>query len=221
MEVQHSEEINSRSFLQDKAAQQFFARVDYYLKSGGHIQRNYPKPSHMHRFVEKNFESLELYYKEFFSVNLIKQGGEFDSFYYIDFEERNRGKISQEYRQLLPIEIIIIGLLFLKFSKFDGHIDLERVSDFTMLLFTEYEEEKESLSKLILSSNSANTTDRDEEHIKKVVINAFKKFAELGWLYWEDDNDKFHILPSFERLRIMYEHQIMNIDDLIMRGSND
>ena len=222
MENQNSSGITNTSFFKDKYAKECFAKVDYFLKSGGHIQREYPKPVSAYRFVESNFESLQVYYKDFFRVHLEKGGSDFNKYYFIDFEERNRGEISQEYRQYLKTEFLTIGLLFLKLYKFDGNIELDNVSDFLIILFSEYEDEKEALTKIILNTNSSLSTDRGDDLVKKTVNDAFKKFSELGWIYWVDDKkDRFHYLPSFERLRKMYEQQILNIDELIQEVDNE
>ena len=51
----------------------------------------------------------------------------------------------------------------------------------------------------------------------KNMRNRKTKFGDLGWLMWDkaDDKNKFKVMPSFERLRIIYQPQIETIDDLI------
>tara|TARA_R100000306_G_C4380543_1_gene144070 strand:+ start:7492 stop:7839 length:348 start_codon:yes stop_codon:yes gene_type:complete len=108
-------------------------------------------------------------------------------------------------------------MLFLKMYKLDGNIELESISNFITLLYEEYEEQKNALRKLINDNSSDKSTDLGDERFEYVVNKSFEKFADLGWLMWEsnDEKDKLKIMPSFERLRINYQPQIETIDDLI------
>jgi len=206
MESQNLSEVTSLDFFKDKNAKKYFAKVDYYLKSGGHIQWDYPLPSAIHSFVETNFDSLQMYYSEFFRVNLSCQGAEFERFYFIDFEERSKGELSKHYKAL-QFEYVVVGLMFLKFYKADGNVELNKVSDFINLLFVEYEDEKDALTRLIINSNQTKSSDWSDNQVNNTIKRAFKQFAKLGWINWEDDEeDRFRYLPSFERLRKLYDY---------------
>jgi hypothetical protein len=102
--------------------------------------------------------------------------------------------------------------------KLDGNIELDSISEFTTLLYEEYEEQKNALRKLINDNSSDKSTDLSDQRFESVIIKSFEKFGDLGWLMWEkeDEKDKFKVMPSFERLRINYQPQIETIDDLIM-----
>lgn len=217
MENEDKQDITRHDFLNDKKVEQVFARTDYLLRNGVHIQRDYPLPGELFRFIERNFDSLSLYYHELFQVKLAKAGNEFESYFFIDFEEGNRGQIPVDHREYLKTEYIIIGMLFFKLFKLDGNVELDRVSDFTALLLSEYEEEKVALTKLIADAISDKGTDLTDDRLGDVIVKAFGKFNELGWIAWEDESekDRFRYLPSFERLRLLYQPQILGVDELI------
>jgi hypothetical protein len=222
MEDANSENIVNITypFLDDRKAKEVFARIDYYLKSGIHIQREHPKPEEMFRFIEKNYDSLKLYYMDFFQLVLSKGGDELiNRYYFLDFEDENsRGKIPSDhrYRKYLETAHIIIGMLFLKIYRLDANIELDTVTDFIQLLFTEYEEEKIGLFKLIASSKTDKSTDYVDKDVLKEIHDAFDEFEKIGWIMWLDDNkDKFKYMASFERLRKKYQSQIINIDEII------
>lgn len=215
----NTERIESYSFLYNKNAKNIFARLDYALRSGIHIQREYPLSANLYRFLSEseNYESLKDYYKNFFNLNLIKEGNDFDNYYYLNFNEDGKGNVPSDNRDYLKSEYIIIGMLFLKLYKLDGNIELDSVSEFTKLLYEEYEEQKNALRKLINDNSSDKSTDLGDQRFETVIMKSFEKFGDLGWLIWEreDEKDKFKIMPSFERLRIYYQPQIETIDDLI------
>lgn len=214
----NSEEIKY-AFLYDRKAITYFSKIDYSLKSGIHIQREYPKPSELHRFVDQYYPSLKDYYKDFFRLSLCKAGNEFNQYYYLDLEEGGKSNISSDFREYLKTEYIIIGLLFFKMYKIDGNIELDSINEFISLLFSEYDEEKVALTRLLTDTNSTKTSDHNDQKLEDIIRKSFLKFGDLGWLMWENEVDKnrFKILPSFERLRQMYQPQIESIDELIKK----
>ena len=157
-----------------------------------------------------------------FRVILSKEGNDFNHYFFIDFEEGNRGAILPSARDYLDTEAILIGMLFFKLYKIDGNIELDTVDDFTSTLISEYDDEKEALFKLIVSSRSSNSSDFNEEKVIELIKKAFDTFNHLGWIEWEDNKvkNRFKPLPSFERLRTLYQSQINNIDQLLAQSKN-
>jgi hypothetical protein len=225
MENAHTKE-SDHSFLTDRKAKEVFARVDYFLRSGVHFQRENPKPEELFRFIERNYISLATYYFDFFKLALVRSGEEFTSrYYYLDLdEENNRASIPSDHRfkKTMDTAHIIIGMLYLKIYKLDGNIELDTVSDFVQILFTEYDEQKKGLFALIASAKNEKITDYLEKDVIKEIRDAFAEFEKIGWIVWDDENkNKFSYMPSFERLRKKYQAQILSMDELIQKLSND
>tara|TARA_R110002051_G_scaffold110207_1_gene182824 strand:- start:10430 stop:11110 length:681 start_codon:yes stop_codon:yes gene_type:complete len=216
-----TEKIEKYSFLNNKKAKTTFAKLDYTLRNGIHIQREYPLNVNLYRFLNdsENYESLRNYYKDFFNLNLIKEGSDFNNYYYLNLNEDGKSNVSTDNRDYLKSEYIIIGMLFLKMFKLDGNIELDSISEFTSLLYEEYDEQKNALRKLINDNSSDKSTDLSDQRFEAVITKSFEKFGDLGWLMWdrEVEKNKFRIMPSFERLRIIYQPQIETIDDLIKK----
>jgi hypothetical protein len=225
MENDHQEKI-VYDFLWDKKARDFFGRLDYLLRSSVHIQREHPKQEELFRFIDRNYESLGRYYSDFFKLSVDRGGAELAGrYYFIDYEaDSNRSAIPQDYRYKKYLETahIIIGMLFFKLYKLEFYIDMDSVSDFIHVLFTEYEEEKGALFRLIAGSKNDKRTDYLDKEVLKTIRDAFDEFEKLGWICWDDDgNDKFTYMPSFERLRLKYQSQIVNIDKLINNAPDE
>lgn len=219
MADENTEKLEKYSFLYEKKSLIVFAKLDYMLRSGIHIQREYPSDANIFRFLneKENFDSLKNYYNDFFHLNLVKEGNEFNQYYFLDVIEDSKSRIPSDFKDYLKSEYIIIGMLFIKMYKLDGNIELESVSEFISLLFEEYEEEKSALRKLINDNSSDKGSDFNDLKFEDVIKRSFYKFGDLGWLKWEDENEKnkFKMMPSFERLRMAYQPQIDTIDDLI------
>ena len=66
----NTEKIETYSFINNKKAKSIFAKLDYTLRNGTHIQREYPLNANLHRFLNEseNYESLKNYYKDFFNL---------------------------------------------------------------------------------------------------------------------------------------------------------
>jgi hypothetical protein len=226
MENDHSEKVNY-AFLVHRKVRDVFGRIDYLLRSSVHIQRAHPKQEELFRFIEDNYESMASYYSDLFKLNMDKGGSDMvNRYYFIDYEaDSNRSAIpagDYRYKKYLETSHIIIGMLFFKLYKLDFYLDMDSVSEFIYVLFTEYEEEKSGLFRLIASSKNDKRTDYLEKEVLKEIRDAFDEFERLGWIFWDDDDkDKFSYMPSFERLRLKYQSQITNIDELINNLSDE
>jgi hypothetical protein len=224
MASENSENINHYPFLMDRKAKKYFGKIDYYLRNGVHIQREYPVPEELFRFLDTHYEKgLKQYYQDIYELPLSQSGSEFNRYYYIDLNAGERSKVPLDNKDYLKPEHILIGLLFIKIFKIEGNIELDNIRDFIQLLFQEYEEEKVALIRLITDQVSDKSSDRNEDKVETIIYTAFKKFGELGWLLWDESSQqkRFKVLPSFERLREIYLPQIENIDTLITKYKED
>lgn len=222
MEYDNSEkDLNIRySFLNDTNAKNVFAKLDYLLRSGMHIQRDFPKPSALYAFLVKHHQSLETYYYDLFKMLLKKEGDGWHQYFFIDFHENSRGNVPSEnqYRSYLKPEFILIGLIFFKIYKLDGNIEMIRISEFMNVLYNEYDDLLNKLQRIVSSINTDVDSDLNEERLTSMVKRAFNEFEQLGWISLDkDDPDTFTYQPSFERLRRIYYPQIENIDEIIKR----
>jgi hypothetical protein len=221
MENVHSKEKDDRySFLITEEARKYFASTDYFLKNGMHIQRDCPKPEALYRFVERFFIPLKQYYHELFEVVLNYGGEDWNKYYFIDFNEGSRGNISVENREYLSPQNTIIGLLFLNVYKIDAHIEINTINDFKKVIRQDYEEYKLDLYRLFADVTGDKDTDYTDKKMDSAIEAAFRVFSKLGWVSFIDA-DEFRVMPSFERLRKMYENQIQNIEDILKTSGDD
>lgn len=219
MENENQKELEY-TFFTDRQVGDLLAKIDYTLRSGMHIQREYPRPEELFRFIERHYESLDAYYRNIFQLSLERAGEAYQNrYYYLDFEGvNNRSMIpgGNRFKRHMETAHIIVGMLFLKMYKLDANIEIDSVEAFIKLLFNEYEEEKKGLYRLIAGAKTEKTSDYLEADVVREINNAFDEFSKLGWILWEnDEHTKFKYLPSFERLRKKYERQILGIDELI------
>ena len=205
-------EITVSDFLFDKNAKELFADVDYLLKDGMHFQKQGNQVKHFN-FINNNFSSLRLYYRDFFNVELT-DGGEIPrNYFYLDFYGNNRGNISPKHRYILNSEYVIIGFIMYKILFVDNEIDLDSVQKLKEKIRIDYEDYKDGIYRLIAKSRNITPGNLNDDAIDSAVQSALEEFKKIGWV--ELDKDEFNPLPAFDRLIKIYEEYILNIDETL------
>lgn len=201
------------SFLYNAETKQFFAKIDYKLKDGVHIQQ-YGRQLELYNYIVENEESLKLYYKELFDVSL-SSGGEYpDKYYYLDFNDPNsRGNISKNHRHYLKNEHIIIGFIINEIINIHREVDLNSVSELKKKIRIDYDDIKPGLYRLIGKSKNINPGKLNDNAIDSTIKSALNEFNKIGWVKLNDD--EFELLPAFDRLVTFYEKEIQSIDEIL------
>jgi chromosome condensin MukBEF MukE localization factor len=212
MENDTNGKLNFLKFLAEPDAQNFFGEVDYYLKDGIHIQEyGYQIP--YYRFLRKHRDNLEQFYTHYYGIKLVEENTEGDSYFFLDFNKSSRIKIPWTYRDVLKNEYAIIGIITYKIIYHEGNLELNSISQLQEMIRNDYEEYKEGLIKLLAQSGSDIKLSDDDDRIDAVVHNALKSFKRLGWM--DIDQDYFEPRISFNRINLVYEKQIKDIDNII------
>ncbi|OJU74606.1 MAG: hypothetical protein BGO09_04610 [Bacteroidetes bacterium 47-18] len=195
------ENINATSFLATSEAKELFARIDYALKNGVHIQR-WQQQEAMFRFLERHFQSMKLYYHDFFGIPLEEAGETVNKYYYVDFLPGSRGNIPVENRHFLANEYVIVGFMLYKIVFIDGYIELDSLPALQRMIRQDYEDIKPGIYRTLAKARKVNTTEMDDQKVNDVVEKALREFSKIGWITLEGQN--FDILPSFQRLPKIY-----------------
>ena len=203
------EKIDSTSFLSDPEAKSLFAKVDYALKNGRHIQR-LQEHEDQFRFIQKNYPSLQQYYLDFFGVFLETSGESINKYYYLEFLPDSRGGIPAENRHFLPNEYVIVGFMLYKIMFIDGYVELNSLVALQKMIRQDYEDIKPGIYRALAKAKKVNTTEMDDQKVDDVVEKALREFSRIGWIEW--DGHVFDILPSFQRLPKIYGDYINNPD---------
>ncbi len=205
-----SSKVTISSFLSDSKTKELFAKIDYTLKNGGHIQR-YGKQIELYDYIVKNEPSLKIYYQELFGVKL-DFGGELEGkYYYLDFQtNKDRGNIQN--KNYLKNEFIIIGFILYEIIYINKEIDLNSISELQKKIRTDYEDIKPGIYRLIAKSKNKNPGKINDDTIDNTVKSALKEFDKIGWVTITDNN--FELLPAFDRLIKFYENEIINIYEI-------
>ncbi|MBA5630395.1 condensin complex protein MksE [Moheibacter lacus] len=199
-------------FLYAENAKELFAEIDYLLKDGMHFQKQGNQIRHFN-FIDKNIDSLRLYYQDFFDVELSEGGEKPINYFYLDFYGNSRGNISSRHREILKSEYVIIGFIIYKIIYIDKEIDLDSVQKLKEKIRIEYEDYKPGIYRLIAKSRNTTPGNLNDNTIDNTIQSALEEFRKIGWI--ELSKDEFSLLPAFDRLIKVYEEYILNIDETL------
>ncbi|HCO19981.1 MAG TPA: hypothetical protein DIT47_02495 [Flavobacteriaceae bacterium] len=204
--------VTVSDFLYAENAKEFFAEIDYLLKDGMHFQKQGNQIRYFN-FIDKNIDSLKLYYQDFFDVELSEGGENPNNYFFLDFYGNSRGNISPRHREILKSEYIIIGFIIYKIIYIDKEIDLGSVQKLKEKIRIEYEDYKPGIYRLIAKSKNITPGNFNDKTIDTTIQSALEEFRKIGWI--ELSKDEFGLLPAFDRLIKIYEEYILNIDETL------
>lgn len=209
--------MSTTTFLEDPRSERFFAKLDYMLREGVHVQRNDEQEDYFD-FIVAHESSLREYYSKFLKLYL-EHGGEMsDRYYYLEFNNGDRGPVDERHRHSLKQEYVIVGLLLYKLLFNDGHFELNSVRKFQELLRLNYETLRVNINRLLAKLRADNNSETGDNRIDEVIASAMKEFEKLGWVLFYDD-DSFEPQPSFQRLSKLYADTIHNLDEIMKNQS--
>lgn len=210
------ENVNNKvtvsDFLYAENAKEFFAEIDYLLKDGMHFQKQGNQIRYFN-YIDKNIDSLKLYYQIFFDVELSEGGEKPNNYFFLDFYGNSRGNISPRHRETLKSEYVIIGFIIYKIIYIDKEIDLNSVQKLKEKIRIEYEDYKPGIYRLIAKSRNITPGNLNDNAIDNTIQSALEEFRKIGWI--ELSKDEFGLLPAFDRLIKVYEEYILNIEETL------
>jgi chromosome condensin MukBEF MukE localization factor len=204
--------VTMSDFLYAENASELFSEIDYHLKGGVHFQNQGLQIRHF-KFIVKNDESLRLYYREFFDLELTEKGEAPNNYFYLDFNGNNRGGVPQRYRDIMKSEHVIVGFIIYKIIFIDRNIDIDSIQKLKEKIRIEYEDYKPGIYRLIAKSRNITPGNLNDNAIDITVQSALEEFKKIGWI--DLNKDEFSPLPAFNRLIEVYEDYIVNIDETL------
>ena len=198
-------------FFNDPDAELYFAELDYRLRAGQHIQAQFPGQEDVFRFLSKYKDEVRIYYEKLFGLLVEEAGSAYGNrYYYLNSVEDLRNKVPTDSRRFLKKESLLIGIFLCKLEI--DFSEVQTISGFKKALREDYEAYKDNFFRLRAHASGDGFVDTDEETVDKKIESAFNDFYRLGWVYLE--GDRFEIMPSLERLRMLYLNEINNIGEL-------
>jgi hypothetical protein len=209
-------EMNPYSFLGTEEAKAHFAKLDYSLKNGTHIQNKGTQKALFH-FIAENYDSLARYYDDFFKLRFSYLGEDLNKYYFLEFKPEIREGVPQRNRIHLKPEYVIMAFLLYKIVFIDGNLELSSIKEFQRILRNDYEDLKPDLLRLFAKVRELKPSEMSDTKLDQIVEGALEEFVSLGWLQREEDY--FDLWPSFQRIYNLYSTEIESLFETI-KNSN-
>jgi chromosome condensin MukBEF MukE localization factor len=187
-----------------------FAKADHYLRSGVHIQ-NYKFQIKVFQFIEDNYPFLYAFYERMYKAKLTYYQSINGKFFYLEFFDELKSKLSKEsLKQKHTLFAIFLYMLHRIEKRFSTTLSKQELID----ALNNNHKIKPHLHRLFLGGEKEDTAPT-QNTLYRWVSESLKELEKLGWVeILEEDNEQFEILPSLERIGLIYADAINNIEEI-------
>ncbi|KGE13709.1 condensin complex protein MksE [Sphingobacterium deserti] len=215
-------EVIGYSFLSEESVEKHFADINILLLSGKHIDHKY----YAEYTVLESYESQwRNFYSNLYKLNLVADISDRSRYYYLDFTENGKGKLSDANRNKELTELqTLIGLTLLDMY-YQKYFDEEKIIRWNDIKTQILESDHQEAYKRILFNEIRDSYDEKEW---STVENKFSKtidsFDKLGWVEKQSGRNEdlvFEIRPAIHRLTKLYQEELQNFESFSQQLKND
>ena len=192
-----------------------FADTDFQLRSGMHIQ-DYRQQSRNFHFIEDNFPQLYSFYEKLYQAKLCPYQSINGKFYYLDYFEELKSKLQKEsLKHKQTLFAIFLYTLHRIEKRFSTTLSKQELVE----ILNTHHKMKPHIHRLFFGAEKEDTV-LTQTTIYKWVNDSLRELQKFGWIQiLEDDNEQFELLPAFERIALIYQDAINNIEEI--RSTNE
>ena len=186
-----------------------FAEADNLLRSGMHIQ-NHKSQRRIYDFIEDNIDTLKSFYERLYKAKLNEQPTLNNKYFYLDGTEA-QNKILNKVKLDQEATLFAIFLYWLHKVEKQFSFNLTKAEIVEMLNTNHII--KKHIQKIFFGTDKEDTIST-QKTLEKWAGNSLSQMVKLGWVYFPEDDEKFEMLPAFQRIEIIYRDLIYNIDSI-------
>jgi chromosome condensin MukBEF MukE localization factor len=209
-----NQENLSYNFLENTQVEKSFADLNIKLLSGRHIHND---EYALYSILEDYHNEFQIFYKRLYKLDLIKGLSDLSGYYYLDFFDAGKGRLSDQsrYKALTELQTITgLMLLDMYYSKYFDNPKEIKWADIKHEI--EEGDQKENYQRLFFdTSRSGGFTGKEWAEIERKFKQTINSFNELGWvkkLSTQNDELHFEINPSIHRMAKLYEKELADFD---------
>jgi hypothetical protein len=215
-------EMNDYSFLTEESVERHFADINILLLSGKHIDHKY----YAEYTILENYESQwRSFYGNLYRLNLIADISDRSRYYYLDFTENGKGKLSDASRNKELTELqTLIGLTILDMY-YQKYFDEEKIIYWNDIKTQILESDHQEAYKRIFFDDIRDSYDEKEWNtVENKFVKTISSFDKLGWVEKQSGKNEelvFEIRPAIHRLTKLYQQELDNFDLFSQQLKND
>lgn len=215
-------EINDYSFLIEETVEKHFADINILLLSGKHIDNRY----YTEYTVLENYEQQwRSFYSNLYRLNLIADISDRSRYYYLDFMENGKGKLSDASRNKELTELqTLIGLTLLDMY-YQKYFDEEKIiywNDIkTQILDSDHQD---AYKRILFNDIRASYDEKEWNEVHTKFSKTIENFDRLGWVEKQSGRNEdlvFEIRPAIHRLAKLYQEELQNFESFSQQLKND
>ncbi|KQT35747.1 hypothetical protein ASG22_01625 [Chryseobacterium sp. Leaf405] len=215
-------EISDYSFLTEESVEKYFADINILLLSGKHIDHKY----YAEYTVLESYESQwKNYYSNLYRLNLVADISDRSRYYYLDFTENGKGKLSDANRNKELTELqTLIGLTLLDMY-YQKYFDEEKIIHWNDIKTQILESDHQEAYKRILFNDIRDSYDEKEwSTVESKFSKTIDSFDKLGWVEKQSGKNEdlvFEIRPAIHRLTKLYQDELQDFESFSQQLKND
>jgi hypothetical protein len=186
-----------------------FAETDFLLRSGVHIQ-NHKSQRRIYEFIEDNIDHLKYFYERLYKAKLHEQPTADNKYFFLDAIE-SQNKILNKIK--LDQETTLFAIFLFWLHKVEKRFSFYLTKQELIEVLNTNHKIKPHIHKLYFASEKEDTLSV-QKTLESLVNRSLIKLEKLGWVYFPEDNEKFEILPAFDRIATIYSEVIYDIDNI-------
>lgn len=209
--------INIYSFLSESKVEKHFAALNTLLLSGKHIDQSL---YNLFTLLEEYYDPyLKHYYENLYKLNLVFDGIETQRYYYLDFFDSGKGKVSDtnRHRELTALQTLI-GLMLCDMYH-QKYFDIRKTVKWKDIEAVILESDLQNQYQKVLFGKirtSKSYDDTEWSDVKKNISRTIESFDRLGWVEKIPDEDiAFEIKPAINRLTKLYQQELENFTEFV------
>jgi len=214
MENNYQETVSSFDFLSKDEVSSNFADVNTALLQGRHIQNDEIR---LFNVIDSYRKEFQFYYETLYLLPLKRDKKNNVFYYYLDFQENNKGKLyhNDRHQYLTELETIMsLMVINMYYAKFFNVLKEIRWEDIEKEIKSG--ENKILYQKLLFKEvKSGGYTDEQWKDVKKDLRRSLIKLEKLGWVKRLSKGHydiHFRIRESIQRLESLYQEELIDFD---------
>lgn len=208
-----NEKVPDFRFLADEDVSKNFADLNIKLLSGRHIQIvEYAAFS----ILEDYYNDFRYYYQQLYGMDLVRRVFDQSTYYYLNFFDAGRGKLSDPSRYRAITEIQTVTALMLLDMYFTRYFDPEKKITWAIIREEiQSGDHRTALQRLLFPEIRVAYTEPEWQSAERRFKIAVSKFDALGWvsqLSGAQEELCFLINPSIHRIAELYEAELQDLE---------
>jgi chromosome condensin MukBEF MukE localization factor len=204
------------SFLEEDRMKMYFADLNIKLLSGRHLQSD---EYNLFTILGDYYDEFKSFYNNLYKLNLVRDTYDNSVYYYLDFFEGSKGKLTDPSRiKTLTEWQTVAGLMLLDMYYSRYFEDPKQIKWQDIKYEIEAGDKKETYQSLFFKSVRTGFTPNEWTEVEKKFRNTVQSFHELGWVNkvsGQNEELLFELKPSIHRIARLYEKELLNFQDFV------